>query len=82
MSEPSGIHAVDYDPSWPRQAATAIDALRAAAPGLFLKIEHIGSTTVPGLAAKPVIDLMTAVHDLGHAAFHHNVVAAGTGPGE
>ncbi|MGA4844336.1 GrpB family protein [Streptomyces sp. G45] len=70
MSEPGGIHIADYDPSWPQQAATAIDALRAAAPGLFLEIEHIGSTAVPGLAAKPVIDLMAAVHDLAHAAPH------------
>jgi GrpB-like predicted nucleotidyltransferase (UPF0157 family) len=70
VSEPSGIHVADYDPSCPRQAAIAIDALRAAAPGLFVKIEHIGSTAVPGLAAKPVIDLMAAVHDLTHAAPH------------
>ncbi|WP_435846170.1 GrpB family protein [Streptomyces diacarni] len=68
MSEPSGIRVADYDPSWPRQAAAAINALRAAAPGLFLELEHIGSTAVPGLAAKPVIDLMAAVHDLAHAA--------------
>ncbi|MET9911047.1 GrpB family protein [Streptomyces sp. NPDC006476] len=78
MAEPSGIHVADYDPSWPRQAAIAIDALRAAAPGLFVRIEHIGSTAVPGLAAKPVIDLMAAVHDLTHAAPHQ---AALTGLG-
>ncbi|MEU3382849.1 GrpB family protein [Streptomyces caelestis] len=78
VSEPSGIHVADYDPSWPLQAAIAIDALRAAAPGLFVKIEHIGSTAVPGLAAKPVIDLMAAVHDLTHAAPHQ---AALTGLG-
>ncbi|WP_225877108.1 GrpB family protein [Streptomyces resistomycificus] len=75
MSEPSGIHVADYDPSWPRQAATAIDALRAAAPGLLLKIEHIGSTAVPGLSAKPVIDLMAAAHDLTHAAPHQAALA-------
>lgn len=67
VSEPSGIHVAGYDPSWPLQAATAIDALRAAVPGLFAEIEHIGSTAVPGLAANPVIALMAAVHDLTHA---------------
>ncbi|WP_202970808.1 GrpB family protein [Saccharothrix sp. ALI-22-I] len=75
MSEPSSIHVADYDPDWPRQAATAIDALRAAAPGLFVEIEHIGSTAVPGLAAKPVIDLMAAVHDLTHARPHQAALA-------
>ncbi|MEU4765755.1 GrpB family protein [Actinosynnema sp. NPDC023794] len=75
MSEPSSIHVADYDPDWPRQAATAIDALLAAAPGLFVEIEHIGSTAVPGLAAKPVIDLMAAVDDLTHARSHQAAFA-------
>ncbi|MFE7278041.1 GrpB family protein [Streptomyces sp. NPDC057623] len=75
MSEPSVVHVADYDPSWPRHAAAAIDALRAAAPGLFVEIEHIGSTAVPGLAAKPVIDLMAAVHDLRHTAPHQAALA-------
>lgn len=75
MSQHSDIHVADYDPDWPRQAAAAIDALGAATPGLFVKIEHIGSTAVPGLAAKPVIDLMAAVHDLTHAAPHQAALA-------
>jgi GrpB-like predicted nucleotidyltransferase (UPF0157 family) len=75
VPEPSSIHVVDYDPDWPRQAAVAIDALRAAAPGLFVEVEHIGSTAVPGLAAKPVIDLMAAVHDLAHARPHRSALA-------
>ncbi|WP_437113408.1 GrpB family protein [Streptomyces venezuelae] len=75
MTEPSAVHIADYDPSWPRQAAEAIEALRAAAPGLFVEIEHIGSTAVPGLAAKPVIDLMAAVHDLTCAATHREALA-------
>ncbi|MFC8348265.1 GrpB family protein [Streptomyces sp. NPDC057280] len=73
--ESGGIRIAPYDPSWPRQAAAAIDALRAAVPGLFVEIEHIGSTAVPGLAAKPVIDLMAAVHDLAHAAPHQATLA-------
>jgi len=70
VPEPSRIHIAAYDPDWPRQAAAEIAALRAAVPGLFVQIEHIGSTAVPGLAAKPVIDLMAAVHDLAHAPAH------------
>nr|WP_233521272.1 GrpB family protein [Streptomyces triticagri] len=75
MSEPRGVHVVEYDPSWPQRAAIAIDALRTAAPGLFVEIEHIGSTAVPGLAAKPVIDLMAAVRDLTHAVPHQAALA-------
>lgn len=75
VTEPSAVHIADYDPSWSRQAVEAIEALRAAAPGLFVEVEHIGSTSVPGLAAKPVIDLMAAVHDLTCAATHRPALA-------
>ncbi|MGH4029382.1 GrpB family protein [Actinomycetota bacterium Odt1-20B] len=71
-----GIRIADYDPDWPRQAAAAIDALGAAAPELFAEIEHIGSTAVPGLAAKPVIDLMAAVVDLALVPRHQAALAA------
>ena len=54
------IEIVDYDPAWPGMASAAIAELK----GHFAEIEHIGSTAVPGLAAKPVIDLMAAVVDL------------------
>ncbi|MEV4313521.1 GrpB family protein [Actinocrispum sp. NPDC049592] len=60
----SGIEIVDYDPRWPGMAAAAIAGLTAALPEVFTAIEHIGSTAVPGLAAKPVIDLMAAVEHL------------------
>jgi GrpB-like predicted nucleotidyltransferase (UPF0157 family) len=65
---------LDYDPEWPRLAAKAIGDLNAAAPGLFAAIEHIGSTAVPGLAAKPVIDLMAAVHDLEQVRPHQQAL--------
>ncbi|WP_211244305.1 GrpB family protein [Actinospica robiniae] len=50
-----GIQIVDYDPAWPARAADAIAELGSALPGAFAEIEHIGSTAVPGLAAKPII---------------------------
>lgn len=55
------IEIVDYDPAWPGMAEAAIRELQGALPGVLMEIEHIGSTAVPGLAAKPVIDLMAAV---------------------
>ena len=63
MAETS-IHIVDYDPGWPALAGDAIAELRATLPQEIVEIEHIGSTAVPGLAAKPVIDLMAATPDL------------------
>ena len=58
------IEIQDYDPTWPAVAATASADLRRRLPGVFTVIEHMGSTSVPGLPAKPVIDLMAAVPDL------------------
>lgn len=73
---PAALHIADYDPEWPGRAAAAIDALRSAAPGVFVEIEHIGSTAVPGLAAKPVIDLMAAARDIRHTRPHEDALAA------
>ncbi|HEY3981888.1 MAG TPA: GrpB family protein [Streptosporangiaceae bacterium] len=54
------IEIADYGPHRPVAAAAAAAELRRALPGLFTELEHVGSTSVPGLAAKPVIDLMAA----------------------
>ncbi|RMI46264.1 GrpB family protein [Streptomyces triticirhizae] len=58
------LYIADYDPSWPSQAADAIAELAEAVPGLCRTAEHVGSTSVPGLAAKPIIDLMVSVTTL------------------
>ncbi|SFF14297.1 GrpB domain, predicted nucleotidyltransferase, UPF0157 family [Actinoplanes philippinensis] len=55
------MEVVAYDPSWPDLAAAAIAELTPVLRGTVTEIEHIGSTAVPGLAAKPTIDLMAAV---------------------
>jgi GrpB-like predicted nucleotidyltransferase (UPF0157 family) len=66
MTSPEApIEIVAYDPSWPARFDEARDALRhALAPWLAGPIEHIGSTAIAGLAAKPVIDIMAAVDSL------------------
>lgn len=51
------IEVVDYDPGWPAEFERIREQLLAALGGLCIGIEHVGSTSVPGLAAKPVIDL-------------------------
>lgn len=53
-----------YDPAWARAFEQEHDRLRSLLPGSFITIEHIGSTAVPGLAAKPIIDIMAGVASL------------------
>ena len=53
----------EYDPVWAQRFAAARAALAAALDGLVAGIEHVGSTSVPGLAAKPVIDIDLLLDD-------------------
>ena len=55
------------DPTWEAQAARLAARLEAAAPAGILAVDHIGSTAVPGLDAKDIIDLQLIVADLGTA---------------
>ncbi|MGN9909740.1 GrpB family protein [Phytohabitans sp. LJ34] len=54
------VVVVAYDPAWPALFAAEARLLAAALPGT-LSIEHVGSTSVPGLAAKPVVDIVVVV---------------------
>jgi GrpB-like predicted nucleotidyltransferase (UPF0157 family) len=54
---------VDYDPAWPGLYEEESARVRQAAAGLLLAVEHVGSTAVPGLAAKPIVDLVGGVAD-------------------
>lgn len=67
MADP--ITIVDYDPRWPREFERLRDRALGAVGEIAIAIEHIGSTAVPGLAAKPVIDLVIVVDpdDVGTA---------------
>jgi GrpB-like predicted nucleotidyltransferase (UPF0157 family) len=58
------ITIVPYDPSWPARFEAEAAALRAAFGARALRIEHVGSTSMPGLAAKPVIDIQISVASL------------------
>src|SRR5437762_9056893 len=59
------VEIVSYDPSWPLRFEEEKQALgRALATWIVGSIEHIGSTAIPGLAAKPVIDIMAGVQTL------------------
>jgi GrpB-like predicted nucleotidyltransferase (UPF0157 family) len=55
---------VDYNPLWPQAFAEEAARIRAALGAQVLAIEHYGSTAVPGLRAKPIIDLQIGVADI------------------
>jgi GrpB-like predicted nucleotidyltransferase (UPF0157 family) len=54
----------DYDPAWPRMFADERARIEQALGLIATTIEHVGSTAVPGLAAKPIIDILVGVVDL------------------
>ena len=53
----------DYDPDWPAWFERAAEAIRGALGSNVLELEHVGSTSVPGLPAKPLIDINLVVAD-------------------
>ena len=57
------VTLADYDPDWPVLFTRETARIRAALGGRAVQIEHVGSTSVPGLAAKPIIDILLAVPD-------------------
>jgi GrpB-like predicted nucleotidyltransferase (UPF0157 family) len=54
---------VAYDPTWPTLFAALRATVAAALGDVAVAVEHVGSTAVPGLAAKPIIDLDVAIRD-------------------
>ena len=66
-----GVHLSVYDPCWPDRAAAYADELRPVLDQWLLgPIEHVGSTAIPGIVAKPVIDLMAQVADTHKVVDH------------
>jgi GrpB-like predicted nucleotidyltransferase (UPF0157 family) len=61
------IEVVAYDPEWPKRYERERDRIGAALGEGAVAIEHVGGTAVPGLPAKPVIDIMVGVADIERA---------------
>jgi GrpB-like predicted nucleotidyltransferase (UPF0157 family) len=55
------IALAEYDPGWPERFSHEERRIRKALGGRALRVEHVGSTSVPGLAAKPIIDILLVV---------------------
>jgi GrpB-like predicted nucleotidyltransferase (UPF0157 family) len=59
------IRLVEYDSEWPHKYAQEAERIRKALGQRELRIEHVGSTSVPGLVAKPIIDIVVTVLESG-----------------
>ena len=64
------VSVVPYDPNWPDAFSLASEEVRSALGDNLLAIHHIGSTAIPGIWAKPVIDLMPVVHEFARVEEH------------
>jgi GrpB-like predicted nucleotidyltransferase (UPF0157 family) len=72
------VQVVDYDPRWPGLFERESKRIRAVLGERVVRLEHVGSTSVPGLAAKPIIDIVLAVPDSGdEPAYLPDLEAAG-----
>ena len=58
------IEVVPYSPEWPEMFASEAELIKQALGNNCITIHHIGSTSVPGLSAKPIIDILPVVRDI------------------
>lgn len=78
VRRPEELAVVPYDPSWPAQYQRLAARIRHATGAAGRRVDHVGSTAVPGLAAKDVIDIQLTVDDLAAAdALAEPLAAAG-----
>ncbi len=76
------IAVVEYDPSWPSKFEREARRIREALGELALRIDHVGSTSVPGLGAKPTIDIQVSVTSMQpRAPYADPLVRLGYTPG-
>ncbi len=67
LEPPRTVQIVDYDPRWPAMFEDEKSRIMDAVGEWLVDVQHVGSTSVPGLAAKPIIDMMPTLRDLGDA---------------
>jgi GrpB-like predicted nucleotidyltransferase (UPF0157 family) len=65
IAEP--VELSPHDPAWQAKFLAERQRLLEALPGIFLEVQHIGSTAVSGLAAKPIVDLLAGVDSMACA---------------
>ena len=57
------VVVLEYDPAWPEWFEVLCERIWPAVEGIAIRIDHVGSTSVPDLPAKPIIDMDIVVHD-------------------
>jgi GrpB-like predicted nucleotidyltransferase (UPF0157 family) len=77
------IQIAEYDPAWPALYTAEAERVRGVLGERVLRLEHVGSTSVPGLPAKPIIDMLLVVFDssdeaayvpdMEHAGYHLHI---------
>ncbi len=78
MAPEGRIQVVDYDPRWPELFRREADRIRATLGERVVRLEHTGSTSVPGLSAKPNVDITLVVADSAdEAAYQPALEGAG-----
>ncbi len=76
--QPVTVVVADHDPAWADRFQSVRELVETALGGRALAVEHVGSTAVPGLAAKPVVDVQLTVDDVeDEAAYAPALVGAG-----
>ena len=76
--EKRDLHLVEHDPAWAEAFGEHAERIRTAVGPTAVSIEHIGSTSVPGLAAKPIVDVLLTVPDItAEEDYVEPLVAAG-----
>ena len=72
--EKRSLDIVDHDPTWAATYAEHEERIRRELGTVAVQVEHIGSTSVPGLAAKPIIDVLVTVEDITAEEDHVDVL--------
>jgi GrpB-like predicted nucleotidyltransferase (UPF0157 family) len=74
----AGVRLDPYDPAWPKRYEAEAAKIRIALGDAAIVLEHVGSTSIPGIPAKPILDIVMAVADSANeAAYVPQLEAAG-----
>ena len=76
MPPPIAVRLLPHDPNWAALAEAEAARVRRAAGPLGLQIHHIGSTAIPGIAAKPILDLLAVASSLAELEIARSALEA------
>lgn len=76
MADATRVTLEPHNPEWARMAEAESARIAGALGVVFMRIEHIGSTAIPGIAAKPTVDLMPVVRDIAVADERRGAIEA------